>query len=83
MKLTAVHDRHGNIVTLVASGDDVPPPQPEIKAGQYFSEISAPEISEALHEDMGEELIFKRLEELMEKYQVDTEGNRATFARKS
>lgn len=71
MRLTAIYDSHGNIETLAAGSEDSAPPQPETKPGRYCSEINAPEISEALREDLGDELIFKRLEEIMNNYRVD------------
>ncbi|GGZ75069.1 hypothetical protein ACFOOM_27345 [Streptomyces echinoruber] len=71
MRITAVYDRRGNIETLVAGSEDAPPPQPETKPGQYCSEISAPQVLEALREDLGDELIFRRLEEIMNSYRVD------------
>ncbi|QYX77812.1 hypothetical protein [Streptomyces akebiae] len=83
MRLTAVYDRHGNIETLAAGSEDSPPPQPEMKPGRYSSEINAPEISEALREDLGEELIFKRMEEIMSSYRVDVSSAPPTLVRDS
>ncbi|MFB7662985.1 hypothetical protein ACFC1R_03435 [Kitasatospora sp. NPDC056138] len=70
MKLAAIHDRQGSIITITA-GSAESSPHPEIRPGQYYIEISSQEIAETLQEDLGDEHIFKRLDEIMNNYRVD------------
>jgi antitoxin component HigA of HigAB toxin-antitoxin module len=79
MRITAVHDSRGEILTLVASPPEAPPAQLELQPGQSMTEIEAPEDMPAI--DTPE--INERLSELMENYQVDVESIKGTLTTKS
>lgn len=83
MKFTAIHDRHGNIETLAAGGDNSQTPQPELRPGQYCTEIVSADVSDAPDSDMEDEVIFDRLRGMLDNYRVDTEGAVAKFVRRS
>ncbi|WP_158012964.1 hypothetical protein [Streptomyces sp. Root369] len=83
MRYIAIHDRLGNIETLAAGNDDSPPPRPDLKPGQYCTEISSADVSDPPEEEMDDQVIFERLRKMLETYRVDTEGATAKFVRRS
>ncbi|MFJ4083897.1 hypothetical protein ACIP2Z_33730 [Streptomyces iakyrus] len=83
MKFTAIHDRHGNIETLVAGDENSRAPRPELKAGQHCTEIVSADVPDAPDSGMKEKDIFDRLRGMLDNYRVDTEGAAARFVRRS
>jgi hypothetical protein len=66
MKLTIVHDRDGNILSLVAYPTDAPPAIPH-NADGFVTQIDAPDVSL----DLGDERIAVQLADLRENYRFD------------
>ena len=67
MRLTIIHDIHGNIASVAASPPDSPVVYLEMKPGQRMTEVDASEPTL----DEGIEYIRERLTDLIENHRVE------------
>ncbi|CAM5562145.1 hypothetical protein GCM10010343_73020 [Streptomyces avidinii] len=67
MRVLAVHDSAGQIISLVASPEDAPTVSVELRAGEYMHAVDVSELSL----DMEESRIYERLAEVAENFRVD------------
>jgi hypothetical protein len=77
MRLTIVHDRRGNIVSLIACPADAPPADPAMRPGEFVTQVDFPEITV----DLDERTIFERLSDLARNYRVELD-TKATLTKK-
>ncbi|MGW7190084.1 hypothetical protein [Streptomyces sp. NPDC054838] len=67
IRVLAVHDSAGHIISLVASPEDAPTVSIELRAGEYMHAVDVSELSL----DMEESRIYERLAEVAENFRVD------------
>lgn len=79
MRLTVIHDGHGNIATLIASPLDSPSVEVALRPGQRMTEVDAPDIPL----DLEAEVVQGRLRELIENYRVEPTSAKGGLSRKS
>jgi hypothetical protein len=68
MRLAIIHDRDGNIASVVAYPTDAPPAYPEMRPGQRVLDVDAPS---DLKGERDPQKRNERLLALMENYRVD------------
>jgi hypothetical protein len=71
MRVVAIHDAAGNILTLIASAEDGPGGGIHLEPGHGAREIEVAELDET----MDHPELKRRLDELIENYRVDVSGD--------
>ena len=70
MRVVAIHDAAGNIVTLIASAEDGPGGGIHLEPGHEARKVDVADLDEKM--DHGE--LKRRLDDVMENYRVDVSG---------
>lgn len=77
MRLLAIHDAEGNIARFVMNPSDGPRAAVAVQAGEFVTEIEAPD----LEFDAEDPSSLRRVVELLERYRVEPGGPRRLVER--